>query len=529
MILDFDALENDVLLETDLCIIGGGIAGLTIAREFIGRGERVLVLEGGGNTLESESQALYQARNIGQDYNGHLEGRFRVFGGSGTRWGAQLLPLDCSDFEHREHVAHSRWPIQFDTLRPYYDRALDIMHVNRLPFDDSICSMLKIRPFSFDSAQFRYRYSKWARFQHRNLASTIGPQCAKATNIQVLLHASVTNIQLSPGGNYIEGLNIKSLSGRKGSVKARRYVLCTGTLETARLLLASNKVCPAGIGNEHGMVGRFFQDHISLRAAELYPVSLKRFTDSFSPTFVRQIMHWPRLELTPASQRKYKCLGVFGHVVFEPSEESSFVVIREILQRIQKRQNFVPSSAEIRNIVREFPYIALLGLRYLFGGRVPSPPKCRWYLQVDIEQEPCAESRVYLDAEKDVLGMPMLAIDWRPGERERLTASHYVQLFRSAWEQFSIGKADWNETVNEPGDGWLSSAHDAYHQAGTTRMNQNPVDGVVDVNLRVHGIDNLYVGGCAVFPCSGSANPTFTMMALCLRLADHLSLSLEKN
>ena len=163
-----------------------------------------------------------------------------------------------------------------------------------------------------------------------------------------------------------------------------------------------------------------------------------------------------------------------------------------------------------------------LGKSRFLGGRLPYPPRCLWRLAVDIEQEPNPDSRVYLTEERDVFGMPLLAIDWRIGERERGTAARYLTLFRGEWERLKLGGATWYQPITEAGDRWLGAARDTYHQAGTTRMGEQPSTSVVNTDLRIHGIDNLYIGSTSVFPNSGSANPTFTMTALCLRLADHL-------
>ncbi len=522
MIIDLDTLGADTQLDADLCLVGGGIAGLTIAHEFIEQGLRVLILEAGGRTLEPESQALYKAQIVGHPYPGHIEGRFRVFGGSSTRWGGQLLPLDSADLEPRMHVAHSGWPIPYDVLAPYYDRALDIMRVNHLPYDEKIWHSLGIKPTPFDHDLFHYRYSKWARFQHRNLASTVGSEVSRARNVDVLLHASVTHLHLDQEGQSVNRLSVRSLSGRTAMVRAKNYVLCCGTLETARLLLASNDIQPTGIGNAHGLVGRFFQDHISFRAAELRPTNPDKFSESFAPAFKRQVMHYPRIKLSPMAQQKFGCLGVFGHVQFESCEDSGFIVIREMLRRIQARQSILPSRKEIRNVLRDLPYLTQLQFSYFFGGQIPYPPRCHWFLQVDVEQEPSEQSRVFLTEQRDLLGLPILGIDWRPGERERMSVLRFVEQFRSEWERLKLGGAVWNDTITAPGASWLTSASDTYHQAGTARMSTDPHLGVVDQDLQVHGVSNLYIGSCAVFPTSGSANPTFTMMALCLRLADHL-------
>jgi len=143
-------------------------------------------------------------------------------------------------------------------------------------------------------------------------------------------------------------------------------------------------------------------------------------------------------------------------------------------------------------------------------------------LQLDIEQKPSTESRVYLSQNKDANDMPMLCIYWKPGTPEWQTTKTFIEKFKQEWQRFDLGSAIWNERLYESEQIWLSNISDAFHQAGTTRMSDDSRQGVVNANLQVHGVENLYIASCSVFPTSGTANPTFTLMALSLRLADFL-------
>ncbi len=522
MIQDFNGLPTHSLFEADICLIGSGVAGLFIAHRFIDRGFTVLVIEAGGKISTAESQAFYHATIIGNPYKGHLEGRYRVFGGTSTRWGGQLLPLENTDFLQQDHIAHSGWPIRYQTLLPYYKKAELIMQVNQLPYDATFSSHLNLSAMTFNPHYFEYKYSKWTQFQHRNLAGTLGIACIQAKNITLLLNATVTSIQLEKNAATVKQLTLTSSSGHQAIVKAKNYVLCAGTLETTRLLLAATDVCPAGIGNDYDQVGRFFQDHISFKAAEIMPRDNVIFSRAFAPCFIKKIMHFPRLQFTQRALKQFNCLGVFGHVQFEAPENNCFAIVRDILRRKQEKNKLTVQWREIKKIIASIPYFTQLSYSYFLGGKIPYPPHCRWYLQVDVEQAPAANSRVYLSNERDSLNMPRLCIDWQIGERERSSAAHFIQEFKREWQQGNMGTANWNDAIQHPDNRWLNDARDAYHQAGTTRMSVDPAMGVVNPDLKIHGIDNLYIASCSVFPTSGSANPTFTLMALSLRLADHL-------
>lgn len=529
MIQDFNSLADGAELTADICIIGAGVAGLTLAHEFIEGSLKVLVLEGGGEQLEPESQALYQATMAGVPHRGTFEGRFRVLGGTSTKWGSQLLPLTASDFTIRPHVHGSGWPFDLATLQPYYERAAHVLEVNTLSYDQALCAELELRPEALDPASFKMRFAKWAKFGKRNLAGTVGRRCARSGNVDIILHANAVEIMLDRDSGRVTGIAVRSLAGRRGIVRAKAYVVACGTLESARLLLASNSVVQEGVGNTSGLVGRYFQDHLSIRAGELWPHDPRRLMTTFSSIFHKGTMHSVRLELQDAVQREMGCMSAFGQVVFESSENSGFAQIRDMLRAAQARQNPFPGLRGIWYMLRDTPYMLRLAKSNYLGGRLPYPPRARFFLDVDIEQEPAENSRVTLSPERDALGIPRLRVDWQLAGKERFTAAVFVERFRHAWELAGFGTAQWNERIFKESDAWLADVVDTYHQAGTTRMSTNPRFGVVDPDLCLHDVTNLYIASCSVFPVSGSANPTFTLMALCMRLADHLKASFKSN
>src|SRR3989304_2481805 len=249
MILDFNNLADGTELTADICIIGAGVAGLTLAHEFLRTSLKVLVIEGGGEQLEPESQELYQATMAGIPHRGTSEGRFRVLGGTSTKWGSQLLPLTASDFTIRPHVHGSGWPFDLATLQPYYERAAQVLEVNTLSYDQALCAELGLRPVALVPASFEMRFAKWAKFGKRNLAGTVGRRWARSQNVDIVFHANAVELVMDPDSGRLDHVAIRSLAGRRGLVRAQTYVVACGTLETARLLLASNSVVKEGVGN----------------------------------------------------------------------------------------------------------------------------------------------------------------------------------------------------------------------------------------------------------------------------------------
>ncbi len=417
---------------------------------------------------------------------------------------------------------HSGWPITLEELGPYYNRAHALLGIENSPYAQRV---LRVRPgesIAIDSSIFDYRCSKWIPFKRRNLWGVLGPKIGRAGNVHVFYNAPVTRLCLDPDGTRLNSILVAKGDGSTMRIRARHFVLCLGTLETARLMLASNDVLPDGVGNTRGHVGRFFHDHVSFRAAEVWPTDLPRFAAKFAPSFRQKVMYFPRVTLSSYAQHLYQCRSAFGHFQFEASDRSAFVAIRDILRRKQSQERWLPNWGEISNVIGDMPYMARLAFSHSFGGLVPYPPGCRLFLQVDAEQEPNEASRVYLSRELDELGMPIIAIDWRISDRDYATAQRFVEVFSLEWKRLSLGTIQWCDELDHGIDAWRAVIKDTFHQAGTTRMAQSASLGVVDKNLRIFGIQNAFVASCAVFPTGGSANPTLTMQALTIRLADFL-------
>lgn len=522
MIADLCKAETAIKRTPDVCIIGGGTAGLTLAREFLGSGCSVVVLESGGTAVEERTQALYRCDVTGLPHRGHMHGRFRTLGGTSTRWGGQLLPLTRYDIEARGWLCAGAWPVSYYELDSYYRRVEGLFEVDSLPYETDERNPLPIGKAEFRSDVFATRYAKWPPFGKRSLARLVGPACAKASNVEVVLHANVTDVCLNGGGAQVVAVRARSLTGASLEVRAKYVVVCTGTIETIRILLASRNVAKTGIGNHSDQLGRNFQDHLSFRAAELTLRDRREAEKAFAPFFIGDTMRSVRLELSSSMQRQEKLLSCFGQVLFEMPERSGFAELREGLRRLQARQNPWPDFNGWTTIARDLPYMLRLGYARYVQHRVTYPDDARAYLQVDVEQKPNPESRVSLSRTSDELGIPLVRLDWQVGDLEQRSVRKFVRLFRAEWERHGLGGANWNATIEREGEAWLRECLDVYHQTGGTCMHDDPAAGVVDSRLQVHGVENLFVASCSVFPTAGSANPTFTLLALTVRLADHL-------
>jgi choline dehydrogenase-like flavoprotein len=501
--IDARTLPADSRIEGDLIIVGGGMAGIAIARQFAGSKVRVVVLEGGGREIDDAAQDLYDAAatvhapdNPDRPFDFYpRSSRARVLGGSGMVWGGKCRPLDAADFARRDWIPHSGWPMTRRQLQPFYDRACDLLEIPRFdadPVDGQDRPVLAVGEGDFISAPVVFtRYSggvdeaAFERFR---------TEFAQAPNITVYLHANVVRIGLSPAGDRVEQLDVACLGGPRHRATAARYILATGGIENARLLLASNDVEPAGVGNRHDLVGRFFQGHVTYAAEETTEVE------------------GSALYLTSG-----KPMGRY----LNPDRRGAHCVFAAALpaQTRLKAGNF---TVTLYPSAPPGPKAGARGEETLAVGRLAAkvdegaPLLAGCFLMA--EHFPNPDSRITLASERDALGMPRVRLDWTYSAADldglERTAAHFGDALGAGGHGRFCWPAERKDLVA------ISNA--SRHHMGTTRMHADPRQGVVDPDGRVHGVANLHIAGSSAFPTSGIANPTLTLLALALRLSDHL-------
>ena len=259
MFLDFRREDAGASFETAVAVIGSGPAGLTIARERAAAGIDVILIESGGFDGDAATQALYDGDNAGVPHEAFDAVRMRFFGGSSNCWGGGCIPFENHDFEKRDWIPHSGWPITRRDLDPLYERALPVCGAGPYLYDDSVWSRVGQTATDFDRERVRYCY--WQLSAPLRFGEAYRADVEKAPNLKVLLNANATRIALNADGSQVEAIEIKSLSGHTGRVRARHFVVACGGIENARLMLASNDRMPAGAGNGHDAVGRYFMEH----------------------------------------------------------------------------------------------------------------------------------------------------------------------------------------------------------------------------------------------------------------------------
>jgi choline dehydrogenase-like flavoprotein len=523
MIEDFNTYDDGTSVTADICIIGAGAAGITIAKEFLGSRHKIVVLEGGGFDPDADSQKLFESEIVGLPHASIHDGRARVFGGTTTLWGGQALRFEEFDLQERSWVPHSGWPIPLAELEPYYERAERVLRVGAHISYSDLCSSFGIKPPALDPSKLYIECSRWS--PKPNFGTTYRQELKNTSNVSVLLHANVTSINTNPSATAIENIEFQTLNGKKGTAKARFYVVCGGGIETARLLLASNRIDPNGVGNKNGLVGRYFQEHVHMNLGNLLTKDRAHLQNLFESFFVRGLKHAPLLTLTQRMQVEKQLLSIHGMVVFEPAADSGIAAMKKLFRAAigGSFSNTTELGRLIGTALANPGELFRLAYRLRVQKRAGTPKRGPILFGAQCEMAPNPNCRVTLSEARDHFGMPRARLDWSLGELERRTLLEFVKTLACEFERLGLGSFDLKqaEFLDDPA-AWVERARDSAHHMGTTRMHETPQHGVVDPQCRVHGISNLYIGSSSVFPTSARSNPTLTILALCLRIANRL-------
>jgi choline dehydrogenase-like flavoprotein len=584
MLIDARSLADGKTIETDVCIVGAGAAGITLALEFIGQPFRVCLLESGGFEFDEDTQSLYDGETMGLPYTPLKAARVRYFGGTTNHWEGWCRPLDEIDFEARDWIPHSGWPFNKTHLVPFYERAQSVCQLERPPYDTEFWEPEEAGRLRFVGNRVQtttFRFSPPTRF-----GELYRHYIVNGANIATYLFANGIEIETTSNARKVTRLRVACLQGNQFFVSAKLYILATGGIENARLLLLSNKAQSAGLGNQNDLVGRFFMDHGELPSGaillsdpdisttlygrhrgdpdlrtKIYGGSMEKF---LQPQDKQKIFSWIQ---QGASEEKYlttvkpildkncvSCHTAGGIAFFRPltsysevravtggdlsreasrkSEYMGALTLSPGAQRHEKLGNYctlllnVPWSKAIRgngfletlsNVITHIDDAAVAVYEKFF-----KPHARRKVFRLDhiFEPTPNRDSRVTLTTKRDRLGLNRVRLNWQLSVADKRTIRRSQEIIGTELGRAGLGRL--MVMLDNDDTSWPASLEHGWHHMGTTRMHINPKEGVVDQNCQVHGISNLFIAGSSVFPTYGYSQPTLTIVALAVRLADHI-------
>ena len=548
VIIDARLVEHNSVLRSQVCIVGGGAAGITLARSLAAIGIDVCLLESGDRAVSWQAQDLYRARNVGTRYYALDMCQLRCLGGSTNAWGGWCRPLEPAELEPRPWAGLDGWPIPYRALARYYPRAAAVCQFDPLDYDPArwlpALARPGMQPLALDPATFRttmYAFSPPTRF-----GRVYEEELGRARTLRCLLNANAVRIATDAAGGTASHVEVATFAGTRFRVVAEFIVLASGGVENARLLLNSDDVVAPGLGNQHDLVGRHFMEHphTRRRMARLGPAKGLELYDglrvlralALGGDGVQQGGALARIALTEAAQQREGLLGYSANIntILLAHDTAGWDALRTLVLSLSdpKRQTdpflrFPPfrrkgiTAHDLWMAVRHGPELAAAAISELLPlDRL----QVGFELESKSEQAPNPASRITLTGERDAFGMRRVQLDWRLLPLDRHTVLRAEELLGAELRRLGIGAL---APLPAESERWPDNLVGGWHQLGTTRMAADPRRGVVNADCRVHGVRNLYAVGGSVFPTVGVAPPTLTIVALALRLAEHLADRLE--
>ncbi|MEO6269236.1 MAG: GMC family oxidoreductase [Lautropia sp.] len=563
MLIDGRTVARDSCIECDLCIIGAGPAGLAAAQEFFGQDLRVCLVESGDFEPDPATQALADCEVTENDdlYPNPIYAHDRRIGGTASQWDVMLdsgphlhlTPLDPADLRARSWVAHSGWPVEYSTLRTYYARAQSLCGAGGFDYDPASWSDESTGPFSFDSG--RVVSKMLATGPQAQFLKALPRRVAASRNIRLLTWSNAVELVTNADANNVRLVRIACLGGNRYRIAARFLILAQGAFEVPRLLLASRAAAPAGLGNGRDLVGRFLMDRQIVKAGRLVPATRGGF-NRFAFYDLRQVHGRHVMGKLALSQQTLAREGILQSLIsFSPQDRSlwhrlaerpfgrgttfrapAYRSARALLAAARDRHRPTRLLRHLARVVGgldDLMYIKLRGAGYRRefnldnGGWTRLPESDRRFHALDVhqmcEQSPDRENRLTLSRSHDATGMPLLKVHLRWHELDIQSALRTQEIMREEFRRSGVGELRIERRGNYP----LLAQMSAHHPSGTTRMSLDPSSGVMDGDCKVHGVGNLFVASSAVFPTSGNAPPTLTIIALTLRVCDRIKDLLE--
>jgi choline dehydrogenase-like flavoprotein len=561
LITSAEALPDGSVLSADLAVVGAGPAGIAIAIEVANKGFDVVLVESGYEEFDSNTQQLAEAA----DWNTALHAPMsmsvrRQLGGTSTIWGGRCVPFDRVDFERRDHISNIPWPVTYDELLPYYQRACSWLQCGRTAFDTTKMAHLppSVVPGLPEGAGSSATFERWSL--STNFAREYGDVLKRSKRVRVVTGLTCIEVTTGLGDTRVKSLDCRTLKGKRVSIRARSYVLSCGGLETTRLLLASRGPHGEALGDRSGHLGAWYMGHVSgviamVRFSTPPRSTVFGYERDVDGTYVRR-----RFSIASAAQSTHALPNTIAYLanpdLADHRHRNGILSLAYLTLRSPLSELITPTAhrfsatgsgdpggmadsvarasirAHLMNVARDCPSVARFAVR--FGarrfaagrGKIPgffsaySGENC-YPLQYSGEQIPNRQSRVSLASDRDSVGMPRLNIDLRFSQADADGILRCHEVWDNYLQSNDCGRIEY--VSPDPLSVAWGMMGGGTHQLGTTRMASKADDGVVNKHLAVHGVPNLFVASSSVFLTSSQANPTFMVIVFALRLADHLT------
>jgi choline dehydrogenase-like flavoprotein len=499
--------------EFDHTIVGAGAAGILLAVRLAERGRTVLLLESGGLLPGPDRQDLNRIEQTGKSLSNPIATRERAVGGTTTVWGGQSLPFSALDFEPRDWVDHSGWPIDFREVDRFYAQANQFIGVDALDYRNDIDRRLGVKPVGFDPATVDRHYAKWA--PEPNFLKRHGRKLK--SGVTVLYNCHLSRIDLDDR-NAVASIEIANFRGERRSLPVSNLILAAGGIETTRILLLNNHQVADGLGSQSGWLGKGFMEHPACDMGIVETGDMRRLQTSLGVRMRLGRLYSVRMTASAPWQRANRLLAVSASLLWRHKGDTfgPFAELRQFLQRPTPKR-LVKVIGLLDELLPAIWVLATQGVVYKPGATA--------VLSLMTEQEPCLDSRITLGKETDRFGQRLASLDWRISDLTWQTMVSFTHALSAELSRLRLGEVRLYEHVRADAADWRQFIGDVNHHMGGARMSSRPDQGVVDPQLQVWGISNLHVCSTAVFPTSSHSNPTLTLLALAERLVVKLTRS----
>ena len=509
------------LQQSDVLIIGAGIAGLLLATSLRDKGVRVTVLESGDKEQKEEVHPLNATVQLGDRYLGASHGRFRALGGTSSRWGGALIPFSPSDFLPRQYVGFPGFPVSYGELIRYLPTVEKLFGIETGSYDDDFVKEIRATTcIPTGDSEFKTRFAKWPPFKKRNLASIFAKRIETDPDLVVWVNATATEFNTNNETGELRSVTARCKGSASITVDAPIMVICAGAIESTRLLLLLDINRNSRIFFGCTALGRYFSDHMSLPVAHIEAKDVNKLNRLAGLRFVGSSMRSVRFELAEGVQKKERVPNAFGHISFRALQKSGFDVLRDFLRARQR--GIAGSSGTYQDALQALPYFAKLAWWRGIHKQLAWPTPAAYDLHVVAEQLPKFDSRITLVSNTDIFGLQLAGIQWSISSADLETFKVFTRYFERFWHRYEldkIGHLNWRDSTH----GSDAQSADVYHPSGSTRMGLDGRSAVVDADLKSFHVKNLWVASTSTFPAGGGENPTLMLMLFVFRLSEHLA------